>query len=137
MGGIIKGKSVDVPRRNFRAGEVLFRENEKSACFFIVKKGIVEVYQRHGTPQAVLLATLEAGRVLGEFAGADGGPWTATAIAKTDVEVGAVRSDILKLQVKQCPLWFQAVIFELVRRLRNTEELLVNQGRENAPSRKK
>ncbi|HTL12555.1 MAG TPA: cyclic nucleotide-binding domain-containing protein [Bdellovibrionota bacterium] len=127
-------KSVECPQEKIKAGGIVFKENSASDCFFIIRKGKIEVFKHYGTPKQVLLATIDEGKVLGEISGIDGLPRTATAVAKTDVEITKVSSETLKYQLKQCPGWFRAIILDLVARLRNTNEMLVAKGVEDANS---
>lgn len=126
MGKIIK--SVDVPLERCKPGDIIFREGSEANCFYIVKKGKVEVYKNFDTPKKVLLTVIGEGAVLGEISGMDGLPRSATAVAQTAVEVAKVSSETLKYQLQQCPGWFRAIILDLVQRLRNTNELLVQHG---------
>jgi CRP-like cAMP-binding protein len=106
------------------AGTVIFKEGSASNCFYIVKAGEIDVFKNHGKPNQVQLASIPAGRVLGEIACLDNGPRTATAVAKSEVRVIRVSADTLKWQLQQCPPWFAAVILDIVERLRATNEML-------------
>jgi CRP-like cAMP-binding protein len=121
-------KSVDCPSEKFKSGQLIFEENSESLCFYIIKQGDVDVYKNYGKPNQVRLATIPAGRVLGEISGIDGLPRSATAVAKTDVEVVKVSSSTLSWQMKQCPGWFSAIILDIVERLRATDDLLARNG---------
>jgi len=132
MAKIIKG--VDCPVEIFKAGSVIFEEKAESQCFYIIKKGQVAVYKNYRDPKPMLLATINAGRVFGEISGIDGLPRSATAVAQTDVEAVVVSSKALKGQVQQCPKWFQAIILDIVERLRATDDLLARNGLGGASS---
>jgi CRP-like cAMP-binding protein len=127
MPRVIKG--VDLPVETFKPGAVIFSEQDESRCFYILKKGDVEVYKNHGKPDQVLLATIPGGgRVLGELSSIDGGPRSATAIAKTVVEAVKISSETIRWQMQQCPSWFRAIVHDLAERLRATDELLIKSG---------
>src|SRR5580698_2658838 len=127
MPNVIKG--VDLPSEKFKAGAVIFSEKEDSRCFYIIKTGEVQVFKNHGTKDEILLATIPGGgRVLGELSSIDGGPRSATAIAKTEVDVVKISSETIRWQMKQCPAWFRAIVHDLAERLRSTDELLIKNG---------
>lgn len=122
MSSIIKG--VDCPDEKHEAGEVIFKEGTLSNCFYIIKSGSIDVYKNHGKADQFKLATIPAGRVLGEISCLDDGPRSATAVAQTDVHLVRVPAETLKWQLKHCPRWFSAVVLDLVERLRSTDDLL-------------
>jgi CRP-like cAMP-binding protein len=125
-------KSVDCPNERYDAGKVIFKENTASDSFYIVKSGQVDVFRNFGKPDQLLLATIPAGRVLGEISGIDGGLRSATAVAKGEVHLVKVSSKTLKWQLKQCPSWFSAVVLDIVERLRATDDLLTRSGTSSA-----
>ncbi len=122
MPGIIK--SVDCPDEKHKPGTVIFEEGTQSNCFYIIKAGNIDVFRNYGKPTQFKLATIPAGRVLGEIACLDNGPRTATAVAKDEVHLVRVSADTLKWQLKQCPQWFGAVVLDLVERLRATDDMI-------------
>jgi CRP-like cAMP-binding protein len=122
MANIIK--TVDCPEVRYETGKTIFEEGSRSDCFYIIRSGQIEIIKNRGKPNQTLLATIPPGRVLGEIACMDDGPRTATAVAKTDVELVRVAADTLKWQLAQCPQWFGAIIRDLVERLRATDELV-------------
>jgi CRP-like cAMP-binding protein len=127
MPNVIKG--VDLPQEIFKPGAVIFAEADTSKCFYILKTGDVEVYKHYGKSEQVLLATIPGGgRVLGELSSIDGGPRSATAIAKTQVEAVKISAETIRWQMKQCPSWFRAIVHDLAERLRATDDLLVKSG---------
>ena len=69
--------------RDFRAGEVLFREGESGAEMFVIQGGLVQVSKRIGEEERPI-AVLGRGEFLGEMAILNGKPRTATATAMED-----------------------------------------------------
>ena len=109
MPNVIKG--IDLPLVQFKPGDVIFAEKDDSKCFYILRSGDVEVYKNHGKADQVLLATIPGGgRVLGELSSIDGGPRSATAIAKTPVDAVRISAETIRWQMKQCPTWFRAIV---------------------------
>jgi CRP/FNR family transcriptional regulator, cyclic AMP receptor protein len=70
------------PAREFKAGEVIFKQGDDALELFIVQSGEVEI--RLGSR---LLETVSQYGIFGEMALIDSGPRSATAVAATDVKV--------------------------------------------------
>ena len=107
----------------FEAGEVLFREDEKSYHFFIIQKGQVEVY-KYSAGAKIPLATVGEGASIGEFAMIDQKPRSATAVALTRVEAVQVSAEAYAKLIEQLPDWAVAVMRSLVERIRNANEVV-------------
>jgi CRP-like cAMP-binding protein len=133
MSKVIKG--IDVPAELHKAGEVIFTEGSEAHCFYIVKKGEVDILKNHGTSKAFHVATIHPGHVIGEVSVIDGQLRWATAVAKTDVEVTKVSAGAIRGQLSQCPPWFRSVILDIVERFRQADELLVRYGLEARDSK--
>ena len=121
-------KSVDSPRETHAPGKVIFEEGSAANCFYIIRSGEVDVWKNYGRPDQFHVATIPAGRVLGEVSSFDGHPRWATVVAKTEVSTVKILASNLKWQLEQCPGWFQAIIHDLVERFRAADELLVEYG---------
>lgn len=128
MGTIIKG--VENPREVLKPGAVIFTEGAIANCFYLVKSGEVDIFKNYGKPDQFHVATISAGRVLGEVSSFDGHPRWATAIAKTETDIVRVAASNLTYQLGLCPPWFRAIILDLVERFRTADDLLVKYGLE-------
>ena len=64
--------------REYRAGEVLFREGESGEEMFVIQSGAVQI-TKHASGEERPFATLGRGEFLGEMAILNGKPRTATA----------------------------------------------------------
>jgi len=115
--GILAGAGA--PLREYKAGEVIFREGDPATELFIVKSGTVEV--RLGNR---LLGTLPERSIFGEMALIDPGPRSATAVAATDAAIVPVGEKQFLFLVSRTPHFALNVMRVLVRRLR-TSNLLV------------
>lgn len=73
-------------RRTFTAGALLFCAGDPASECFVVEGGQVEILGT-GPDGAMTLAIIGAGEIVGEMALLDGKPRSATAIAKTDIQV--------------------------------------------------
>jgi CRP/FNR family cyclic AMP-dependent transcriptional regulator len=76
--GILAGAGA--PLREFKAGEVIFREGDAASEFFVIQSGKVDI--RLGNR---LLGTVSDHDIFGEMALIDAAPRSATAVAATDV----------------------------------------------------
>jgi CRP/FNR family transcriptional regulator, cyclic AMP receptor protein len=88
-----------VPARDFKAGDVIFREGDPAQELFIVQSGEVEI--RLGNR---VLETLPQHSIFGEMALIDNAPRSATAIAATDARLVPV-SEKQFLFLKQYPVF--------------------------------
>jgi len=115
--GILAGAGA--PLREYKAGEVIFREGDPATELFIVKSGTVEI--RLGNR---LVGTLPESSIFGEMALIDPGPRSATAVAATDAAIVPVGEKQFLFLVSRTPHFALNVMRVLVRRLR-TSNLLV------------
>lgn len=101
---------------SFHPGDVIAEAGEEGLAFYVITSGEADV--RRG-PKSV--ATLIPGDFFGEVSLIDGGPRTATVVAKTPMKVLSIlRWDFRKLLEKE-PSLAPKVLKELARRLRQIE----------------
>jgi CRP/FNR family transcriptional regulator, cyclic AMP receptor protein len=115
--GILAGAGA--PIRDYKAGDVIFREGDPARELFIVKSGTVEI--RLGNK---LLGTLPELSIFGEMALIDPAPRSATAVAATDAVIVPVGEQQFLFLISRTPYFALNVMRVLVRRLR-TSNLLV------------
>ena len=115
--GILAGAGA--PAREYKAGDVIFRQGDPAEELFIVKSGTVEI--RLGNR---LLDTLTERSIFGEMALIDRGPRSATVVAATDAVVVPVGEKQFLFLVSRTPFFALNVMRVLVSRLR-TSNLLV------------
>jgi|SRR5580692_3651100 CRP/FNR family cyclic AMP-dependent transcriptional regulator len=109
--GILAGSGA--PVRDFKAGEVIFKEGEPGTEFFVIQSGKVDIQLGNR-----LLGTLGDHDIFGEMALIDPAPRSATAIAKTDVKVVPVAEKQFLFLVGRTPHFALNVMRTLARRLR-------------------
>lgn len=118
--------------RQYRDGEVIFREGDASLAVFVVKKGRVRLV-KSGAGGGVVLATLAKGEMFGEMGILDGVARTATAVAEGAVSATVVpRRDFLDRLQKEPDLAYR-VMLKLVERLRAADERLARTAPPDAP----
>jgi CRP/FNR family cyclic AMP-dependent transcriptional regulator len=113
--GILAGDGIAT--RSTKAGEVIFRAGDVADRLFVIKSGEVSIQLGNRT-----LAELPANSIFGEMALIDASPRSATAVAKTDVELVPVSEKQFLFLVSQTPFFALKVMRTLARRLRATNE---------------
>ena len=109
--GILAGSGA--PVRDFKAGEVIFKEGDAAAEFFVIQSGKVDIQLGNR-----LLGTLGDHDIFGEMALIDPAPRSATAVAKTDVKLVPVGEKQFLFLVGRTPHFALNVMRTLARRLR-------------------
>jgi CRP/FNR family transcriptional regulator, cyclic AMP receptor protein len=115
--GLLAGAGA--PSRDYKAGDVIFREGDPAEELFVVKTGTVEI--RLGDR---LLDTLPERSIFGEMALIDQGPRSATAIAKTDATLVPVAEKHFLVMVSHTPYFALNVMRVLVKRLRTSNSVI-------------
>ena len=111
---------IMVPR-SAAAGDVIIKENDQAAGFFIISTGKVEVIRGDGTDHAETLNTLGPGDFFGEMALFEGFPRVATVKASEDSELLAMTRWDFTAEMKTHPEIAVSMLPVLVKRLREVE----------------
>jgi CRP/FNR family cyclic AMP-dependent transcriptional regulator len=115
--GILAGAGA--PVRQYKAGEVIFKEGDAASEFFVIQSGKVDI--RLGNR---LLGTLSDHDIFGEMALIDATPRSATAVAATDVKIVPVGEKQFLFLVSRTPHFALNVMRVLARRLRATNSVI-------------
>jgi len=102
-----------VPVRDFKAGDVIFRQGDPAHKLFIVQSGEVEI--RLGNR---VLETLPQYSIFGEMALIDSAPRSATAIASSDAKLVPVSEKQFLFLISNTPYFALNVMRVMARRLR-------------------
>jgi len=102
-----------VAAREFKAGDVIFRQGEPAQELFIVQSGEVEI--RLGNR---VLETLSQYSIFGEMALIDGAPRSATAVAVSDAKLVAVSEKQFLFLISNTPYFALNVMRVMAGRLR-------------------
>ncbi len=108
-----------VPAREFKAGEVIFKQGDAAQELFIVQSGEVEI--RLGNRR---LETVPQYGIFGEMALIDAAPRSATAVAATDVKVVPIGEKQFLFLISNTPHFALNVMRTMARRLRNANTSL-------------
>jgi CRP-like cAMP-binding protein len=106
---------------SLKKGEILFKENDSSNEFFIVKKGSIKVF-RSVDQKEITLDTIGPGMVMGEIAMIANVPRTASCMAIEDTDVVMITKQEFDNAFAKVPDWFRKIALILVQRLRETDE---------------
>jgi CRP/FNR family cyclic AMP-dependent transcriptional regulator len=115
--GILAGAGA--PVREYKAGEVIFKEGDAASEFFVIQSGKVDI--RLGNR---LLGTLSDHDIFGEMALIDVTPRSATAVAASDVKLVPVGEKQFLFLVSRTPHFALNVMRVLARRLRATNSVI-------------
>lgn len=110
--------------RSLKAGEVIIKENDQAAGFFVISSGKVEVVRGADSANPQLLATLGPSDFFGEMALFEGFPRNATVRTVEDSELLAMTRWDFMAEMKNHPEIAVSMLPVLVRRLRNVEAQL-------------
>lgn len=104
-------------------GDIIFSEGDLGTEMYIVQSGIVEIFKKIRGRQKVL-ATLEKGDFFGEMSVLEDVSRTASARAKTDVELVRINQTTFDQMIKSNTEIAVRMLRKLSRRLRETTDLL-------------
>jgi len=113
--GLLAGDGIAT--RAAKAGEIIFKEGDEAQQLFIIKSGEVRIQSGNR-----MLAELSTNHIFGEMALIDDAPRSATAVAKTDVELVPISEKQFLFLVSQTPYFALKVMRVLARRLRATSK---------------
>ena len=113
--GLLAGDGIAT--RSAKAGEIIFKEGDEAHQLFVIKSGEVAIQSGNRT-----LAELFTNHIFGEMALIDDAPRSATAVARTDVELVPISEKQFLFLVSQTPFFALKVMRVLARRLRATNK---------------
>jgi CRP/FNR family cyclic AMP-dependent transcriptional regulator len=110
--------------RDYKASETIFHYGDAGGHIFILRSGRVELFVESTDGEKIILAENERGDVIGELSFLDGGPRTATAVAREDTQVLTMDRDRLLDFIDKHPHAAMDLLTVVGRRLRHTDDLL-------------
>ena len=108
----------------FTAGHPIFEEGEVGTEMYVIQSGTVEIFKRSRRGEEKLLATLEKGDFFGEMSILEDVARTASARAKTDVELVRINQTTFDEMLRHNAEIAVRMLRKLSRRLRETTKLL-------------
>lgn len=117
--------------REFKQDETVFHYGDPGGEIYILRTGRVELFVESTEGAKITLAENEQGDVIGELSFLDGGPRTATAVAREDTQMLVLDRERLLDFIDKHPHAAMDVLTVIGRRLRATDELLRTQVSRN------
>ncbi|MCR5301310.1 MAG: cyclic nucleotide-binding domain-containing protein [Lachnospiraceae bacterium] len=105
--------------KQFKKGEVIFREGEMGDTLYQIEEGTVSIYAAYEEKEQQLLTQLGKGKIFGEMAVVEAYPRSATAVAEDDVTVLEVESSEVADFFKTNPDRIMDIMKSLSGRLRS------------------
>ena len=109
--------SLGGERRQYAAGEVIFRAGDAGEELFVIRDGTVAVEVK-----GVIVERLGSSEIFGEMALVEAKPRSATVIAETDCVIVPISEKQFLTMVEYAPSFSLAVIRTLAHRLREANE---------------
>lgn len=111
--------------RDFKAGDVIFRQGEDGNCAYIVEEGRVQIsLEKNGDSFPVSI--MGVGEIFGEMAILDGLPRAGTARCLEDTRLCVVSSDQLYNRIHQSDPVVRLLVLLLIKRTRSMNAKLVS-----------
>lgn len=111
--------SDDIDYKQYKAGEVIFKEGDPGDNMYIIKEGMVEV-----TAGGEKFIVSRPGDLFGEMALIDSNPRSATAVARTDSKLISINEKQFAFQVQRTPIFAIHVMKVMAKRLRKMNKIL-------------
>ena len=111
--------------RSYRAGTVLFRENDPGSRMYVVKSGRVRVWRTLGETE-IVLAHIGVGEFFGEMALLEGLPRSATATIAEDCELVEIDKETFEAMLRSNSEIAVRMMLKLCQRLREADRRLQN-----------
>jgi len=109
--------------RDFRAGEVLFREGEHGEEMYVIQSGVVQILKTVGNEERPL-ASLGRGEFVGEMALLNDKPRTATAVVLEDAKCLVIDRHTLEQMITSSAEIALRLVKKLARRLDSADEMI-------------
>ena len=107
-----------------KAGTPMFNRGDPGDALYVVREGEVEIWVKNDTGERMILEMCKRGDFFGEISLLDGGPRTASALCKTDVEILVVDREDLEELIRLRPAAAMDLLAAAGRRLRGSADIL-------------
>ena len=131
---LVRVADVAVPRE-FRGGEVVFREGDDSDTCYVVRSGHARAVREHADGRQITLATFGPGDFFGELAMFDDERRSATVEAVDALDVLGIPGVDMRALLSRHPEIAVKLVIALGRRLRAANERLARQSFQTVQSR--
>lgn len=118
--GVVMKLVMNMVRKPFKAGEVIFDFGDKSDDLYLIHSGAVEIVSREG----LVLATLKAGELFGEMASILGErERTARAVTATNAVIDVIDSTTMQRKLGEADPVLRALVRNLTIRLADANKM--------------
>ena len=121
--------------RGFEAGQVVFREGDRSDTCYVVHAGRARAVHDHGDGRTITLATFGSGDIFGELALFEDERRSATVEALEPTSALAVLGPDMRRLMAEHPQIAMRLLIALARRLRESNERLARRSFQTVQSR--
>lgn len=121
--------------RSFEAGQVVFREGDRSDTCYVVHEGRARAVHEHGDGRTITLATFGPGDIFGELALFEPEQRSATIETVAPMSAVAVLGPDMRRLMREHPQIMLRLLVALARRLRETNERLARRSFQTVQSR--
>ena len=110
--------------KQFKKGDLIIKEGDTAATAFVINKGHVEVKKITLKGESVLIARLDPGQIFGEMSLFDNSNRSASVYALSDVELSVITKEDFLKYLDNTPPQIKVIIELLLKRLRQTSNLV-------------
>ena len=113
--------------RTYKRGDMICHEHERPDGLFIIKDGLVEIFQTieiDGKPAEIILGKIGSRAIFGEMGIIDHQPRSASARALGPTTLVFISRAAFQQHLQQMPPWVAILIRTIVQRLRETNHRL-------------
>jgi CRP/FNR family transcriptional regulator len=132
---IVRALAAVAVRREYRAGEIVFLEQDPCAGLYLIELGTVKISRFSTEGREYILHLLHRGDTFNDVAALDGGPNPATATAYTTATLWRVDRVDLQAVASRYPALAWALIEDLARRARQLVDIVQDLSMRNVRGR--
>jgi CRP-like cAMP-binding protein len=119
--GEIEALARTVTRVRKAAGAALVREGQTGDALYVILRGRVNLVRHNASGRDLILSSLSAGDIVGEFVALDGMVATSTAIAAIPTEIARIPADALQAHLRRDPTTLARLLKSLTLKLEDVE----------------
>lgn len=121
-GWVFKSQKGSMKSKTYQPGEIIIQKGEKGRDLFLVTEGVVEIVNKEASGDHIL-SEIQSPQLFGEISFlVEGELRTASARAKTEVEVFVFKYEDVQDQIETLPKWLKPILSTAVRRIKTQNE---------------
>ena len=111
----------DLPEREYRKGEIIYRQNDYEMCMYDILYGSVALYLNYGEENQILVKELDSGAFFGEVELVEARTRTTTAVALTRTRVKMYTAEAFGNCFQEKPALVMAIMQQMSARIRELQ----------------